>query len=430
MKRRDFLKLGSSAFGASLFPASALLANSAMAQGAGINAKKFMSIFTPNGVPTDTVKEYWHPPVGTVDLSQRSVSRVLEPIKEHCLFLDGLSMYKGLSSSHEGGMAKALTANGPNSIDVAFGEFHQGSAPYSSLQMGPYSDRRNSMNSSFKAGFMLPTEDKPVTLYQTLWGAKANVDARSSQDLGVLSQVNQDLAKLRTRLGSVEREKLEQHTDALSQLERRILSLSNSDNTKPVINFSNVTDDDRRNMDRFYEMSSIMQDIAVAALSMGLTRSINFLFAEHTFQATMPTGISDHGSSHTGGEVHGESKRIWIGEVLKLLQRMQNTPDGSANLFDNTLAFHYSEIGSGTVHKHHRMPFFLAGGKNWGLNQGTTLEFPYRKEREWYYGTPHHKLLTAIAQRAGLPIDVFGDGADGQYDGAGQGTGPLEGIFV
>jgi len=425
MKRRDFIRLTGTTFGASLMPASLILANSAMAQGLGVDAKKMLFVSTPNGFPTNLDYETWHPLEGTLDL--RAVTAPLEPVKQDCLFIDGLSMYGAFNNTHDGGMRAVLTANGNDSLDVVFGELNKNQTPFSSLQMGPYSQRNSRQygNASYKDGLMLPFDDKPVALYQKLWGADPDANNKPD-DLGVLSVINSDLARLRKKLGTIEREKLEQHTDSLSQLERRLKNMNQSD--KPNIDFGVVTDNDWHRTHNFYETSGVMQEIAVAALSMGLTRSINFAFGERTFGGELPgVGSTDHGTSHEGGESHIKSKRIWIEEVSKLIQRVKAGADGSGSLLDNTLIMHYSEIGSGSSHWHQRMPIFLAGAKNWGLNSGTTISEPY--DRSWY-GTPHHKLLTAIAQKAGLPINNFGDGHDGRGPGSGQGSGPLQGVFA
>jgi hypothetical protein len=286
--------------------------------------------------------------------------------------------------------------------------------------MGPYCRHSNKGNPSYKDGFPVPFEDKCVSLYKKLWGADPAIS--EGKDLGVLSVINNDLSKLKSRLGSLEKQKLEQHTDTLSDLERRLSQLvRQSASDKPAIYFGRVTDSDVGATVNFYETSAVMQDIAVAALSMGLTRSINFAFGERTFGGYVD-GIHDHSASHTGGETHVKTRLVWSDETRKLFDRMKDTPNGDSNLFDNTLSFHYSEIGGGLSHGFHRMPFFLAGGKNWGLNAGNTIR--YRDG----YGVPHHKLLTTIALKAGMPIEYFGDGHEG-WNGAGFGTGPFTDIF-
>lgn len=419
LKRRQFLKYTSSILGAGLLPASAFLANTAVAQVNGNDAKKLMFVFTPNGATQDS-KEYWHPAPGTLDL--RPMTAPLEPVKQHCLFVDGLTMYGG-GGSHDGGVRTVLTANGPDSLDIVFGEHYKNETPFSSLQMGPLCRRNMRGNCSYKSGNPIPHDDKPIALYKKLWDASPD-QAGSQKDLGILSAINKDMDKLKKRLGSAERIKLEQHTDSLSQLERRLLSVS-SQLEKPDIDFRGITDEDFRNDSSFFEMSAVMQDIAVAALSMGLTRSINFSFGERTFTGTMPGhNYGDHAASHQGGDTHAQAKQYWMAEVTKLIQRIEGTSDGTGTLLDNTLMMHYSEVGSGNSHNFLRMPFILAGGKNWGLNSGTTIQYEHNP-----HGPAHHKLLTAIAQRAGLPIDHFGDGVDGHRAGSGLGVGPLQGIF-
>jgi len=418
MNRRNFIKLTGSTLTAGLMPTSALLANSALAQVNGNNAKKILCVFTPCGFTEKDNREFWHPAPGTLDL--RPMTAPLESVKQDCLFVDGLTMYGG-GGSHDGGILTVLTGNGPDSIDVAFGEHYKSETPFSSLQMGPLCTRDNRGGASVKGGIQLPFESRPITLYKKLWGSQ-----NSGNDIGVLSLINKDLDRFRKKIGYLEKQKLEQHTDSMSQLERRLTDLTmQSGQLPPTINFNNVTDSDYANDNLFYELSAAMQDIAVNAYSMGLTRAINFSFGEWSFKGTLPgVHYQDHAASHAGGDIHVKAKVPWMAETASLIQRLKDTPDGDSTLLDNTLVLSYSELATGNAHQFMRMPFILSGAKNWGLNTGTTIQYEHNP-----HGPAHHKMLTAIAQKAGLPVTHFGDGSDGHNAGRGLGVAPLIGLF-
>lgn len=416
MNRRNFINLTGRSLAAGMLPISQFLVSNAMAQSEGIDTKRLMCLFTPNGAPLGE-KTLWHPDAGTVNL--KSANRTLEPVKQHCLFVDGLRVHRNGGDAHEQGEKAVLTAKGENSVDIQFAEHHKGQTPFNSLQFGPFSEfRGGSRNPSFKNGIQLTSIDRPLTLYTQLWGG-TDLEPTYNGDLGVVSQIHADLSRIRNKIGSFEKQKLESHMDSLSQLESRLKLFSQS--MKPSIQFGIVRDDHTLyDKETWYEVHRVFREIAVAALAMGLTRSINYMMGNGAFRRFAPLedgtwAYDDHDMSHQGGEIHAEVKRAWMGEIAKLVQLMAAVPDGSGTLLDNTLVFHYSELGDLDHNGHYRMPFFLAGGKHWGLNSGTTLDFAHGT-KNW---VSHEGLLKSILRQAEVPFSTFGTGGDQ----------PLEGIF-
>jgi len=402
MNRRKFLQLAGSSVAAGMLPISQLLATNALAQGAGEDTKKLMCLFTPNGAPLGD-KTLWHPEAGTLNL--KSANKTLEPIKQHCLFLDGLRVYRNGGDAHRQGERSVLSANGPNSIDVMFGNLHSQQTPHSTLRMGPFSEYRWSTTASYKNGTQLTSIDRPITLYNQLWGEGAKPS--NSTDINMLSQINRDLSRLKYRIGSLEKQKLEAHMDSLSQLENRLRSFSSGQ--VPAIRFGKLEDESDRYWGEWWlDVTTAFREIAVAALAMGLTRSMNYLLGNLAFRlvALVDSGefVRDHDVSHQGGEAHAAVKRAWMGEVTKIIQLMESTPDGSGSLLDNTLVFHYSELGDLSHNGHIRMPFILMGGKHWGLNTGTTIDYANGTD-SW---VSHEGLLKAILGQSGIPSHDFG----------------------
>lgn len=415
MNRRSFIQMAGTSIAAGMLPISQLMATNAMAQGAGNDTKKFMSLFTPNGAPLGD-ENLWHPQAGTVNLV--SATTPLEPVKHHCLFLDGIRTYRDGGDAHHQGEKAVLAANGPNSIDVLLGDLHKAQTPFSSLRFGPFSEYRWSTTASFKNGTQLTSIDRPETLYKQLWGAGEASPLGGNQDLGVLSQINKDLSRLRNKIGNIEKQKLEAHMDSMSQLENRIKGISLTQ--KPNIQHISVHGDDNRYSEEYwFDIVAAFREMAVAALSMGLTRSMNHSLGNLAFRLSVAledgTFARDHDRSHQGGEAQSIVKRGWMREVTKMIQLMESTPDGSGSLLDNTLVFHYSELGSQSHNGHRRMPFILMGGKHWGLNSGTTIDYANGTDN-W---VSHEGLLKAILDQGGVPSQDFGR----------RNEQPLAGIF-
>ena len=78
---------------------------------AGTGPKRVVFFYIPDGC----IPSLWHPSGSEFDFTLSPMTQPLAPVKDHCVFLSGLNMYEG-GATHEGGIAKALTGNGPQSL--------------------------------------------------------------------------------------------------------------------------------------------------------------------------------------------------------------------------------------------------------------------------------------------------------------------------
>lgn len=413
MRRRTLLKAIASAPLSARLPLAALLTRSSMARAAGESPIRFLSLFHPDGCsPVD-----WHPSAGS-NPSLKQMTAPLQKVKQHCVFLDGVTLV-GQGETHEGGAAKLLTGNSANgqsgassSIEVLMGA--QNDTLFRSLQMGCLGGYWPDKSISFSGTTRLPYEDNPRSAYRTLFGGAGGgggVTASADDQLNILSAAAADLSRLRTQLGSVERERLDMHADSLSQLEKRVKALKN--NSGPAegdIDFQGLGTDDSRNTSALKKLSAVQQDIVIQALSSDLTRAVSFMFSHPVSPIVVPGGSGgDHDLSHAGGAGYINSKRWWISEIADFIEKLANTPDGNGSLLDNTIVMLCSEIGHGGLHSHTRIPFVLAGGANTGLTGNRAISFK---------GASHADLLTLIAQKAGYNLGNIG-----------LASGPLAGIW-
>src|SRR5262249_30275118 len=84
-----------------------------------------------------------------------------------------------------------------------------------------------------------------------------------------------------------------------------------------------------------------------------------------------------------------------------LLERLKATPDGDGNLLDHALIVYGSSISDGNLHTHHDLPVVLAGGGAGQVKGKRHLVYPK--------DTPPHKLVLRILEKAGAPVEKFGD---------------------
>jgi hypothetical protein len=230
----------------------------------------------------------------------------------------------------------------------------------------------------------------------------------------VVDRVSGDLRRLRTRLGSEDYAKVDQHLEALAAIERRINAGSGDGPGGGAVGLS-CSKPAAPSGDGYDAKLQQMSDIAVSALACDVTRvmSIQWSYAFSHIRHSW-IGLGDHHNySHDGQDRRSELTQIdkWYAQqLLYLLQKLDSVPEGNGTLLDNTLVVCGRELGS-TAHGMERAPFVLAGGAALGLMNGRWLDVD---------GQQHVKLLVSIARLMGLDIDTFGNRE--------ANSGPLAGI--
>ncbi|HSX83794.1 MAG TPA: DUF1552 domain-containing protein [Cellvibrio sp.] len=417
MKRRSLIKALAAGM-AVMSPLATMLARSAMA--AEIQRTRTLFIYHPNGC----VPDWFFPPAGPLG-SFPAMSAPLQSVADKLLFLDGIG-YEGTANTHEGGAMKCLTGastspSGLSSIEVQMGKedwMNRATSGISkpSIQMGVGTKwgSDTSKRVSYDNGSTLHPVDDPRVLYPQVFGS---VNGGDTNQLQVLAQAREDLSRLTTQLGSLERERLAQHLAALDVLETGLNNaatggcLDVGTSIKPRVD--SIVGNEEAALwatSVLANISGIQQDIAVAALSCNITRSIAFMYGVPVSPIVVPgTGTDDHNLSHQDAAAHTTSKVWWMGQIRNFIQKLAVTPDVNGSLLDNTIICTVSDLGHGNRHNHHRIPMFLAGGKNAGLITGRSVDLrplgtPGKRwgdQVETAGGVNHSNVLMTIAEKAG-----------------------------
>lgn len=463
LPRRSLLQ-GLGAFAVAAPFLSPLSSSKAQAQSAG-RARRAIFIAFPDGVPgisQNGDRSEWHPDGGEHNFT---VPRCLEPLgarKNDCVFFTGLSSGGTDSGSHPGGARKLFTAvDGGNgqSLDqfIAHGVF--AASPWRHLNLGVQATQNNASGDKHvsypSAGTSIAPEDNPRVAFARLFSgglvgtgttlpptSSPTTTGLPSKRRSILDVVGRDLTDLRSRLGTTERARLDLHTQSVREVETRLAALADepapgpgsppsASCTSPTLAFAV---DDAALMDpaRFPEIARAQIDVAVLALSCGVTRTVTLQFSHHTSELIMSRfpnteqslpnfDMRSHQASHYGAS-HDDARleyhqfvlqRRWFVLQLKLLlDELAARPDPEvpgATLLDTTVVLMGSEISDGNTHSHDNLPLILAGHAGGGLSTGRLLSFGYER---------HHKLLTSMARLCGANISAFGDG-QGTLNGIG-----------
>lgn len=171
-------------------------------------------------------------------------------------------------------------------------------------------------------------------------------------------------------------------------------------------------------------------DLITAAFACDLTRSAALQLGDANggMDEAVP-GVNQHDTTHNSGpgvsqatlSNHMKFDRWYASRWAYLLGKLDAIKEGDGTLLDNTLILFASDTstaqGAGMdmgAHTGFRIPMWIAGGGAFAFRTGMSVTVPGRKigpgsptslATEW---TPHHRLLTSIAQAFGVNVDTFG----------------------
>ncbi len=406
--------------------------------------RRVMFVYVPDGC----IPDRFHPRKTEAGYELNEMTAPLERVKQHLVFLDGLTMYAG-AGTHEGGIRKVLTGVSDVSLDVFLGQQFSGQTPHNSLQLGAAS---NFENGSGSMSFIGPNQevkpdDDPLNAFSRVFGSTSQgsdgTDDRAAalaarRKKSVLDASLSDLARLRQRLGAAEAQKLETHAEAVREVERRITNgVSGAGlaacglNTFNGVGYQNSSADSYpktfHKEENFETVTRLQMDLATLALSCSATRVVSLMLSHPvspTHVRSTNVSLNHHDASHYGNADSPTARdfitlqRHFMGEIAYLVDKLATTQDGDGSLLDNTLVMVCSELGDSNRHDHDRVPFLLAGKAGGVLKPGRFLDF---RGSNGGQNEAHTKLLVSVAQAMEVNIDSYG------YTG--HGKGPLPGLL-
>ncbi len=303
------------------------------------------------------------------------------------------------------------------SVDQEIAQRLQGLTPLPSLQLGVvpgsnvgdctagYSCAYTRNISWAGPATPLPNVTDPGVAFDRLFGVDVGLTPeqrllRAQVQASVLDRVLEDATRLQARLGSRDRDKLDEYLTAVREVEQRVQGLGAGSCEAPARPGSGLS---------LPEHVAVMNELMVLALQCDLTRVVTFMLGPGGSNQTYPfLGVPEahHQLSHHQNDAATLDKLTTIGrweveQFADLVARLGAvaTADG-VRLLDHTLALFSSEIRDGDLHDHRNLPVLLAGA-------GGGVHDPGR-----YWVEPGDRsiadLLLAILQAHGSEEEHFG----------------------
>ena len=259
-----------------------------------------------------------------------------------------------------------------------------------------------------------PYEMNPKVVFDRLFTqgnrsqTRATVADRDFYRKSMLDYVLDDANRVRDRVASGDRRKLDQYLTGIREVERRIQSanvaveLPGEEFPRP----EGIPED-------FDEHLRLMCDLMVLAFQTDSTRASTFMVTKEATDRNYPwLGFTDghHELSHHGGDAEKHRKlreidRYHVSILAYMIERMAGIEEaGGTTLLDNSMVLFGSGISDGDRHDHVNLPVILVGKGGGTMRAGQHLRC--RPE------TPMSNLLLAMLQQAEVPTDHFGDSTE------------------
>jgi uncharacterized protein DUF1552 len=431
LPRRTFLRgLGTTL--ALPFLESMLPAVGARAQARKIVPTRFVGAFVPHGVAPG----FWIPQSSAPAFAFPYVYEPLQPYRKHVVLTSGLWAQSsenppGVTGADHFVAAAYLSGIKPRkttgadiqagiSLDQVIAQRIGTETLLPSLQLGLEDPGANSTNCgegyscvytntiSWQAPTRpLPMEINPQIVFERMFGDGSSPEsrqARREREASILDSVTGSLNDLMPQVSHPDRVRLEQYTEDVREIERRLAIAAKASTEVPNIAVPYGVPES------FHEHIQIQYDLLTLAFQADITRVATVLYARDLTGRVYPesgTDISFHGGSHHAedpGRIAQFAKlnRYHVQMLAYLIKKLADSPENGGTLLDHSLVLYGSNMGNSNQHLHYDVPAVLVGGASGKLKGDRHLAYASRT-------VPTGNLLLSILDMFDVRADKFGD---------------------
>ena len=348
----------------------------------GVLPKRFGLWYWGNG----NVPDRWTP-TGTGDGDAWVLSEELSPlalIKHKICVVSGLAVKLPNTAPHSSGCAGMLSASplqstgddetfSAPSIDQVIAAQVGGASLYRSIQTAATDCSGRSYNGPNSQN---PPEIDPFAFYERIFGdtfvepgEDGIVDPRLGLRRSVLDAVMGDIQGLQKRLGSADRQRLEQHLDGVRELEQRLTMLQENPPNLESCSRAEAPKGSFEDIDGRPQIP-LRNDVMSRMLAMTLACDQTRVFAHFLSDPVADvlyegTTAGHHSLTHDEPAPQDQVNEITL-QIMEMLatslQHLDAIPEGDGTLLDNCAILACSEVSLGQTHNIEEMPIVLAGG--------------------------------------------------------------------
>src|SRR5881396_1617673 len=386
---------------------------------------RFQTFYVPNGM----AMEYWSP---KGDGSAFELSPILEPLapfRDQMLVLSGLrANWNYIHAGASGSFLTGTTRGGRNEVEIIADVSMDQLLARRFARETQVASLELAMDAPANAGACtgnlscvythtlswrsptqpLPMEYNPRAVFERLFGDSGSTErqareARMRQHKSILDSVTEKLTDLRRQLGPQDQAKVDQYTEAVRDVERRIQKAEQQRDVElPAL------DQPQGVPPVFEDHLALMLDLQVLAFQSDLTRVISFMIGKEQSARPYPQiGVPEahHPLSHHSNvpELIARMSKInrYHAELFsKYLARLRATRDGDGSLLDHMTILYGAGISNSNAHSGDNLPILVVGGGAGKLKGGRHLIY---KDKPLMAN-----LLVSLMDKLDVPVDHLG----------------------
>ncbi len=386
---------------------------------------RFQAFYVPNGM----AMEYWSPKGEGSDFELSPILEPLAPFRDQMMVFSGINatwnqIHAGASGSFLTGVPRGGRTETEIVADVSMDqllarEFGR-ETQVASLELAmDESANAGACSSNLSCVYThtlswrgptqpLPTEYNPRAIFERLFGdagstERAAREARLKQQKSILDSVTDKLGDLSREIGAQDQMKVEQYTEAIRDVERRIQRAEEQID----IELPELAQPEGAPQ-LFEDHFDLMLDLKLLALQTDLTRVITFMIGKEQSARPYPQidvpdahhPLSHHNNRPELVERMSRINRYHTELFSRYLTKLRETPDGDGSLLDNMTILYGGGISNSTQHSGRNLPLLVMGGGMGRLQTGRHLSYSD--------GPGMANLLVTLMDKMDVPIDQIG----------------------
>ncbi len=404
--------------------------------GAAKPVHRFQTFYVPNGM----AMEYWSPKGEGSGFELSPILEPLAPYRNQMLVLSGLKAnWNYIHAGASGSFLTGTTRGGRNEVEIIADVSMDQLLARQFARETQVASLELAMDAPANAGACtgnlscvythtlswrsptqpLPVEYNPRAVFEKLFGDSGSTErsareGRLRQHKSILDSVSEKLARLKSELGPQDQVKVDEYTESVRDVERRIQraeeqrdvelpAMEQPQGVPPV----------------FEDHLALMLDLQLLAFQSDLTRVISFMISKEQSARPYPQiGVPEahHPLSHHGNvpelvarmsKINRYHTELFAGYLAKL----RATPDGDGSLLDHVTILYGSGISNSNAHSGDNLPVMLVGGGAGRLKGGRHLVYKDKPSMANLLVTLMDKLDVPVERLGGstgrLPIDTL-----------------------
>ncbi|HJZ78668.1 MAG TPA: DUF1552 domain-containing protein [Vicinamibacterales bacterium] len=261
----------------------------------------------------------------------------------------------------------------------------------------------------------LPMELNPQAVFERLFGSGTTPEIRAArlrENRSILDSIRTELARLNRDLGAADRRTVDQYTQEIREIERRIQLAASVTAEIPEIDLPpGIPESFDDHIKLHFDMTALAfrADITRVATLLGARdlTARSYVFPKNELFPNGGTSPSFHGASHHQEDPvqirrYSDINRYHVSTLGYFAEKLKSIPDGDGTLLDSSLILYGTNMGNSNQHQHYDVPHILVGGANGQLKGNRHLAF----ERK---SVTTGNLLLSVLDLYGIRQDAQGD---------------------